>query len=329
MNRKRVSIYTKSFGRKVAAFFKSEDVVTFLFFLLLASFLWLMHTTGTQREMRSKIYVRYIGVPDDIRLDKPLPKQIDFVIQDEGKQLWSYFSYSFDSLTVDLTQKFTNDKKIEIEFDVYMQKILSQLSPSAKIVELTPGYFASTYSILNIKQVDVILSSPIRLNPQYVLLDPVTISPSKTTISGNKEALDTIHCVHLEPITEIFSRSTALRCDIMPQEGINIKDRSATVTIPVEISTERELTLPIKILNTPADCYIRTFPTEVHAIFNVGLSKYKSITEDMVEVTFDYNDIADQRNRNTNELKISKLPADVHNLRISPQKVEYVIEKNK
>lgn len=326
MNRKRISIATKSLRRKVAAFFKSEDVVTFLFFLVLASFLWLMHSSGTQREMRSRTDIRYIGIPENIKMNKPLPKQIEFVIKDEGKQLWSYFSHSFDSLTVDLSQQFAADNKIEIEFDVYMQKILAQLSPTAKIMELTPSYFSSSYSTLNVKQVDIILSTPIRLNPQYVFSDPVRIVPSQTTIAGTKEALDTIDCVYIEPINEIFTKSRSLQCRIIPQNDITIKDESATVVIPVEISTERELTLPIKILNTPQNCYIRTFPTEVHAVFNVGLSKYKSITDDMVEVIFDYNDIAGGRNKTTNKLKISKQPADVHNLRFSPHEVEYVIE---
>ena len=76
MNFKRFLAHIKRQGNKVATFLKSRDVVTFLFFFLLAFFMWYMYSIGTQREISRKIPIKYVGIPEDIQLDKPLPEKL-------------------------------------------------------------------------------------------------------------------------------------------------------------------------------------------------------------------------------------------------------------
>ena len=85
MNSKRFLYHIKRQGNKVATFLKSRDVVTFLFFFVLAFFLWYMYSIGTQREITRQIPIQYIGIPDNVVLEKELPKTLKFVIKDEVK----------------------------------------------------------------------------------------------------------------------------------------------------------------------------------------------------------------------------------------------------
>ena len=139
MNFKRFLAHIKRQRNKVATFLKSRDVVTFLFFFLLAFFMWYMYSIGTQREISRKIPIKYVGIPEDIQLDKPLPEKLGFVIKDEGKIIWSYKKSLFDTLTIDLSETFEQNKTLELKFEEQFQKILSHLSPTTKIVELTPN----------------------------------------------------------------------------------------------------------------------------------------------------------------------------------------------
>ena len=144
MNIQRFLEYIKRQGNKVATFFKSRDVVTFLLFFLLAFFMWHSYTAGTQREISKKIPIKYIGIPHNVSLEKKLPYTLKFVIKDQGKTIWNYKNSLFDTLTIDLSNHFNNDNKIlEIRYEEHFNKISSLLSPSTKIIELTPGYFQS------------------------------------------------------------------------------------------------------------------------------------------------------------------------------------------
>ena len=73
MNIQRFLEYIKRQGNKVATFFKSRDVVTFLLFFLLALFMWYSYTASTQREISKKIPIKYIGIPQNVSLEKRLP----------------------------------------------------------------------------------------------------------------------------------------------------------------------------------------------------------------------------------------------------------------
>ena len=75
MNSKRFLYHIKRQGNKVATFLKSRDVVTFLFFFLLAFFMWYMYSIGTQREIKRKIPMQYTGIPEDVKLTNPLPER--------------------------------------------------------------------------------------------------------------------------------------------------------------------------------------------------------------------------------------------------------------
>lgn len=321
------SAFLKKSLHKITTFFKTKDVVTFLLFLFFASILWLMHNTSTQREMRSTAVIQYVGIPQNILLKDALPLKIEYTVKDENKRLWDYFSYSFDTLTIDLSGQITpSDNKIEIEYETYLHKMIAQFSPTSKIVELSPNIFATSYVTLHTKTVPVELSNRIHLSPQHVLSDSIQIIPPTISIIGAPYTLDKIETIKLQNINETFTKSQSIRCDVVLPPGIRTATNTVSVIIPVEISTEKRISIPIKTVNTPENINIRTFPKEVDAVFNVGLSKYLQTNADDIEIVVDYNDILTNNNA-TQPLKVNRKSSNVNNLRFTPKSVEYTIEQ--
>ena len=326
MNSKRFLFHIKRQGNKVATFLKSRDVVTFLFFFLLAFFLWYMYNIGTQREISRKIPITYIGIPDNVQLEKELPNKLKFVIKDEGKTIWSYQNSQFDTLKIDLSNHFNENNTLEIKFEDQFQKILSQLSPTTKVIELNPGYFTSKYIRLYAKSVPVVTSNVIKLAPQHVMYDTIAISPKYVTILGTKESVDSISYLYLEPITETFDKTKTLEVNIQKPQGVNINHTSVKVTIPVEMCTEKEVIVPIVVENKPQNINVRTFPSETKIKFSVGLSHYNTINESTFRAIFDYNDIILNPNKNTATLQLDYTSGYIFNIQLSPSEVEYIIE---
>ena len=326
MKSQRFLYHIKRQGNKVATFLKSREVVTFLFFFVLAFFLWYMYNIGTQREISRRIPISYIGVPDNVQLEKELPEELKFVLKDEGKIIWSYQKSHFDTLKIDLTAQFDDNSPIEIKFDEQFQKILSLLSPTTKVVELNPGYFTSKYIRLYSKLVPVVTSNVIKLAPQHVMYDTVAFSPKYVSLLGTKESVDSISYLYLEPITETFDKTKTIAVNIQKPQGVNISRPSVNVTVPVEMCTEKEVIVPIIIENLPQNTKVRTFPSEIKIRFSVGLSHYNSVTESTFRAIFDYNDILLNPDKNTATLQLDYTSGYIFNIQLHPSEVEYIIE---
>ena len=326
MKSQRFLYHIKRQGNKVATFLKSREVVTFLFFFVLAFFLWYMYNIGTQREISRRIPISYIGVPDNVQLEKELPEELKFVLKDEGKIIWSYQKSHFDTLKIDLTAQFDDNSPIEIKFDEQFQKILSLLSPTTKVVELNPGYFTSKYIRLYSKLVPVVTSNVIKLAPQHVMYDTVAFSPKYVSLLGTKESVDSISYLYLEPITETFDKTKTIAVNIQKPQGVNISRPSVNVTVPVEMCTEKEVILPIIVENLPQNTKVRTFPSEIKIRFSVGLSHYNSVTESTFRAIFDYNDILLNPDKNTATLQLDYTSGYIFNIQLHPSEVEYIIE---
>lgn len=326
MNLKRFLVYIKRQGNKVATFLKSRDVVTFLFFFLLAFFMWYMYSIGTQREISRKIPIKYVGIPEDVKLDKPLPEKLGFVIKDEGKTIWSYNKSLFDTLTIDLSETFDHDKIVELKFEEQFQKILSQLSPTTKVVELTPNYFTTKYIRLYSKSVPVVLSNAVKMAPQHVMYDTISIQPKRVTILGTSDAIDSISYLYIEPILGEFDKTKTIIANIIKPDGVELNRTTVNVTIPAEMCTEKEVVVPITLENVPEGINIKTFPSEIKIRFSVSLSHYNSVTEETFKVIFNYDDLKLQNNQTTNTLQLDYTSGYIFNIRLNPSEVEYVIE---
>lgn len=326
MNFKRFLAHIKRQRNKVATFLKSRDVVTFLFFFLLAFFMWYMYSIGTQREISRKIPIKYVGIPEDIQLDKPLPEKLGFVIKDEGKIIWSYKKNLFDTLIVDLSETFEQNKTLELKFEEQFQKILAHLSPTTKIVELAPNYFTTPYIRLYSKSVPVVLSNAVKMAPQHVMFDTISIQPKRITILGTAEAIDTISYLYIEPILGEFDKTKTIIANIIKPNGVELNRPTVNVTIPAEMCTEKEVIVPITLENVPKGINVKTFPAEVKIRFSVSLSHYNSVTEETFKVIFNYDDLNLQNNPTTNALQLDYTSGYIFNIRLNPSEVEYVIE---
>ena len=97
-----------------------------------------------------------------------------------------------------------------------------------------------------------------------------------------------------------------------------------TLNIPVEKFTEKELEIPVQIKNKPENVNIKFFPSEVKITFMVGLSEFEDINAADFSAVVDYNTVL--LKKENPEVEIEKKPSNIEILRISPDRVEYLIE---
>lgn len=317
----------------VIAFFKKKDVITFLFFLIFSFVLWYMSTSSDDEIEKSyTIHAQYVGIPENIYIEKTLPEQIKYTLKGKRKELNKY--KESDTITINLSSYLTSEEsKIVNNIDIsYLEiikssisKITSELTPT----ETQPLSFSSPFKILNTKTVPVKLKNNIKVEPQYILLDSVKISPQYVTILGPEKALDTIDAIYIKPIKETFNKSNKLKTElIIPQPFVLNSNTDVTISFNIDKSTEKDFNIPISLTNVPNEINIRTFPASINVKFSVSIHNYNNIIPSMFDATLDYNDIvASKISKSTQSVRISyKGETYITNLTSTPREVEYVIE---
>jgi hypothetical protein len=112
---------------------------------------------------------------------------------------------------------------------------------------------------------------------------------------------------------------------ILPR-NLYVEPDKVMLIAEVDEFTERTITLPVWIHNQPDSSKIRLFPKEVEVSFKIGLSGYTSIKPEDFSLYVSWEDIDEKVSQL--KVKVSKAPPVVDNLKIKPEYVEFLIERN-
>jgi len=321
---KRIKIIIK----KVAKVFFTRDMATFFLFLCLASAFWFMHTIGTRRTMTVSFSLVYVGIPDDVLISSELPQNITFSIKNEGQKLMNYYlNAESDTLEVDLSNRFDGSGQLTYDLELLKSDIQRRLPESSQIEELTPDLLAITYLLLGHKLLPVQLSESIPLAPQYVLADSVLIKPAFVTVYAPQSVLDTMDFVSVKPFfVKPLSKTSVFKESLILLELGHTDVTEVDITVPVELSTEKTLEIPIQSVNFPFAVSLRTFPVVVRVTFSVGVSRFKKITANDFKAEVFYEDL-EKVTQHQVKVRFSTVNPEVFNVRYAPTEVEFLLEK--
>lgn len=318
----------KTIIKKVAKVFFTRDTVTFLLFLCLASAFWFMHSIGTRRALAATAHLVYVGIPADVLITNELPQEITFSIKNEGQKLMSYYlNSSPDTLIVDLTNRFKKSGQVIYDVQTLKNDIQSRLPELSQVEALNPGFITLHYVRLSSKQLPVRLQDAIPLASQYVLLDSITIKPSVVTFYAPQSALDTMSFVSVKPFSvEPLTKTSVFKKSLVTFELGHSDVTEVEITVPVELSTEKSLEIPIQSVDFPAHISLRTFPAFVRVTFSVGVSRFNFVTEKDFKAEVLYAELEKSKEHKV-KVQVSTLNPDVLNMRYAPTDVEFLLEK--
>lgn len=305
-----------------------KDAFVFLFFFIIAGVFWYIQARDQKREATLYIPVEYTGIPDNVRVTNELPKQIIAVIKDEGKVLLQYNRREKKPIIIDLKYKYAKKGKKLITSEQIKNQISKYLFSGSSLLEIKPDSIPVEYTKLSSKKLPVRLNSSIKLASQYLLSDSIQIKPTTVKVFGPKNIIDSMREVKTEEIKlRSLSDTTELVVKLeKPTKELNYSFDEVTVKLFVEQFTEKKIEKHITIINAPKEMNIRLFPPTVTVIYNVGLSKYDKINESNIKVFFDYAETKEMKKRRYS-LKVSNNSPFVHNLRVLPERVEFLLEE--
>ncbi len=180
---------------------------------------------------------------------------------------------------------------------------------------------------MGIRQVPVASGVQLGFRTRFGLLSDIVFTPSRVTITGPKNIIDTTDTIYtvsktFKNLETLFTQEIALMvpAQIMADPG------KVIMSVPIGEFTEKKINVPVWVENQPANLKIRLFPQEVEVSFSVGLGRYELIKVEDFELFVSYGDISEKEP--VLAVKVKKMPAGVKSLKIFPDYVEYLIEKN-
>lgn len=321
---------------KISSYLKVEQlkndkrVVVFLVCVFIATVLWFLNALEKDYTTTIAYPVRYVSPPNHQFLANTPPEKLDLKVEAHGFTLLRHkLSFAYSPIVLNLSNITRN---LESNNGVYFvptntlqRRISSQISNEISLQQISPDNIRIALDSLKTKTVKVKADVSVNFKPQFNRKSPVKLEPEVVKITGPASTVDTIRFLQTEKRSFDNVDATINRnIKLLHPETTTLVPQEVLLQIEVEKYTEKQLKLPIQVVNKPADVSIKLFPSELTLNCMVGLSEFDNISAANFRAVIDYSSISDNESRLS--VKIATKPSFVEITRYTPESVEYLIE---
>ena len=302
----------------------NKEFLIFLFFLALSGAFWLLMTLNETMEREFKIPVRLSGVPRNAVITGELPDTVRVTVRDKG---FTLVTYDFRPLVFRFSNYADEDEgKGVIPLTDVQKQVLSQMYGSSKLLQVKPGAFDFYFTYGTSKKVPVVFRGKITTNKSYYLAH-TEFYPSMVTVYANKQQLDKLQSVEIEPFNYRNLQDTIRQAvKIRKIRGVKIVPSTVRLSVYPDVLTEEAIEVPITAINMPPGMVLRTFPSKVTVRFTIGASLFRTIKPNLFKVVVDYEELAANPSDKCT-LQLRSVPRSVSKASLEIDRVDYLLEQ--
>ena len=302
----------------------NKEFLIFLFFLALSGAFWLLMTLNETMEREFKIPMRLSGVPRNAVITGELPDTVRVTVRDKG---FTLVTYDFRPLVFRFSNYADEDEgKGMIPLADVQKQVLSQMYGSSKLLQVKPGAFDFYFTYGASKKVPVVFRGKITTNKSYYLAH-TEFYPSMVTVYANKQQLDKLQTVEIEPFNYRNLQDTIRQAvKIRKIRGVKIVPPTVRLSVYPDVLTEEAIEVPITAINMPPGMVLRTFPSKVTVRFTIGASLFRTIKPSLFKVVVDYEELAANPSDKCT-LQLRSVPRSVSKASLEIDRVDYLLEQ--
>ena len=297
----------------------------FLLFVFVSFLFWISTKLSNTYTLEQSFNVVWSNIPDDIvMLDNP--HKINASVTASGIEIIIYRLFKSEINISLINADFSSSiGKVNIRNQKFL--IQQQLFENTLINQINPISFNIYYSRLDEKMIVVVPKAQINLRAGYLRNESLSSLPDSISVIGPKSILDSLKYIETVPfkakdVFETFSKKVNLKS--IP----NLKFGSKKVTLKLSISrySEKEFTLPIKIVNLPSGVRVKLFPPNAKARVTMPVSILNNVKVSDFSLEVDYNTTKTDKIKELN-LYMHRQPPGVKQIIWEPKYVNYLIRK--
>ena len=310
----------------------SRQLLTFLFFVFLSAIFWFIQSLQMRFPYVLHIPIEYDSIPPEIGLQSHLPESIEVSLEDEGSNILEYSIRGASPIRLNLIRHKDASESFSISSSQLGQEVRKRLSSSARVTAITPASI-DVMAYRRARKVVPISISSLPLVAQGYSLGEVELTPSEVTIFAPAKVLDTIHSIRTAPFEEqLLEATTTTKVKLLLPEGVYASLSLIQAHLPVEQLTEQTFTLPVSVTGAPEGYTLLPLPSNVSLQITLPRSRYTEVQAGDFEVSVSYPQQEQTKNSEIPReliLELTKKPDWLRHYRLSPDRVQYVIEEHK
>ena len=295
--------------------------------LFLAISGWLFLALNNKYVYTAETVLIYKNFPQNKAFHPLQSDTVDLQVEGTGWQLlFARLRIKPQSISISL-DKLTNRNYVLFSEQLY--GVNNQLLTDQKIISVKPDTLYFDFSTRTVKKVPVQLVSDLAFNRQYGISSDIVINPSYVTVSGPLKELEKIDSWRTDTLAYKEIQNTIKTRVAMNQshfKNVSIFPANVEVRIPVDEFTEKTMEIPLKIINNREYYNVKLYPKKVTLTFLVALSSYKRVNEESIDAVVDMEEWKLAKHPQL-QVRLTRFPEYCKLLKISPTKVDFIIEK--
>jgi len=301
----------------------------FLFCLLASISFWLLIKLSNEYTLSFSIPVKIANVSNGRILTGISDSTIEISLKAQGYKLivLRYFDHP-KPLFIDISNIKKTGSIDEINTDLQLMPLVRRYSGSMGFINeiraVHPEQITVKTNRLYRKTVPVRLTTDISFAPQYLQFEPSLIKPSNVSVYGTRAMIDSVQIAQPEVIKiKNLSESVVMYVHLNHDTQINkpyFDPSTVQVTIPVQKFTEGRVEVSIKLPKQLPNKNIKLFPDKAIISCIVSMSDFKKLDSSLFNVNAELS-----KSDNLYHLKVTAAPDYVRNVKVTPEKVEFLI----
>jgi len=320
--------------KRVKSLKLNQNILIFGFFLLISFLFWFLNALSNIYNTEISIPIEYSNSPENKLIAEVQATTIKIKITAVGYRIINYKTTSIDPVIISLSRykpksvEGTNNKKFFILSQSLKEEIMNAVGKDLNVSIIGPDSLIFSMDEVITKKLPVLKNFTVGFKKQFMLKNDISLSPDSVLVKGVKSLLDTLSEVFTkyDKLTDLDA-SQIYEIDLINIPGIEFSSNRVHCNIEVEEFTEMKYELPIEVINLPDQLKIKIYPANATIAVNVGFSRYQTIYRDQFRLIADYKEAGDSQVSRL-RVKVAKAPENISTIRIYPQSVDFIIEKN-
>ena len=306
-----------------------KKIAIFSVFVFIATIFWFLDALNREYTTKIEYPIEFINFPEDVSITSNYPQYLSVTIKAHGFDIIGKKNIS-NPFKIDIKKLSVIDKTDRSKLIISLRKISDDLFPkiqNIEIVHIVPESIILTTSKISSKKVPIKLNINYTAKMLYMQSGDIQILPDSIKISGPDKILSKLSEIETVPMSyENLDDTLTEKIQLKKISNVNFSNKVVNIILPIEKYTENEINIPVEIINCPDTLKLITFPNEVKLTYKIGLSRYKSIGEFNFKAVVDFAQ-ATEKNKEKILVQLTKQPDYLQSVKISPEYLEYLIEK--
>ena len=298
----------------------------FLLFCGISAFFWLLKNLAKEHHGRIAYRIEYINLPERRRFQNTPASKIYLDIKGTGFELLRQY-FSNKKIVLDLSKLIERSRyQYQLLLNGQKASLQRQLGNNIVLQGFEKEVLSFGLDFDKVKKIPIKTNISLTYRSGYDRAEAIEVSPDSITIKGAESQVDTIQFINtktleLSDISENIQKELPL---VLPK-NIQSDIQKIKILFKVEKFTEGHFDVPFEIINKPEDIKIITKPQKITLYYKVGISRFSQVQPSSFQIICDYTK-SKENNYDFMILQIKKQPKFVKDVKISPEKVSFLIQ---